>query len=369
MACVSISFSRLWTPVFALVLLTTLSGAGTARADGFLEPGEILVATGFDGHIARVAPEPPHAAEIITNEGDLSVAVASPVTIYTLDFSPSGPGYVLRVNAVNVVTGTVSLVYEFPYSHDTNTYGHIAVEPAGTIVALMCTTLSGRVVRIDPFVPDAPLQEPEVLVAQTSDIGGVYQLPSIKVASNGDIFVTSKRKLWRVDSNGLTPVWSTATSYDWWAPLDVDRKTGELLVMYNSQLVRTDPNDDSYQGTPVFENAPYWLNSYSPIALDADDNILYTASSSVFRKSLEAEPGELIYSAPGWDIEVVLPGCSNGLDDNRDGQLDHAGGDPLCTSPDVPFECSVSFGRSNGDAAWLLFPLVLILGSRRTRRS
>ena len=349
-----------------IALVSLMSVETRARAADPLVPGEILVATGYEGHIARIDPEPPYHTEVLTTEGDYSVAIANSGTVYTVDGDV--PSQMLRIRKIDVVSGQSTLVAEL-----SEAYADIAIEPSGTIVAVVTAGVWGGVLRVDPAL--ASTQEPEEIVIDSCIDGngcvikGGYAMPSIEVGSDGSIFVTSSGKLLRVEPDTLTEVWPGAS---WSAALDIDRQTGELFGVDFGNVVKRDPSGTA-PSTDVFDSSPGNLWVLSTIALEADGQVLHSNGqmSNVYRSNPDDDPpvATEIYSN-GWvmDIEVLLPGCANGLDDDGDDEVDFPA-ETHCDSPADPFElCSVSFGRpTSTSTGWTLLLLTALFVRRRSR--
>lgn len=342
-------------------LVSLIAIAPGASADGPLTTGEIVAATGSG--IIRIKPDG-SGSEVIPASGNQSVAILNGGTIYTVEGET--PAGMLRVYAFDLISEQSTLVAEFPGWH-----ADVAIEPSGTLVAVIAKVGGGKVVRIDPAVP---MQTPEVIAEETS---GPYLIqmgivmPTIDVASNGDIYVSSPVTglLLHVTPGNLSDIsWD-----DDMANITFDRRTGEMLSMRSGpDLMKAVPHE-APAWTHVFASRPVGLVFGSAIAQDANGDVLYgTIGGGGLRRASPSDdpPVPTTLYTGGWvtDIAVLLPACSNGLDENHDGQVDFPN-DPTCDSPDDFFEvCAVSFGRSAPPtSAVVLAALSLLLLRRRHR--
>lgn len=347
----------------AALCVATLSTASAASADGPLANGEILVAN-FDGFIHRVQPEAPHTVETITTKGDLSVAIANKNTIYTLD--SEGASGTLFLYKVDVTTGQDTLLAQFP-----GYLGDIAVEPSGAVLVCAAEDIgSGRIHRVDPM-QDPPTSE--VLVQGAFGTHYANWGAAIEATANGDIFARDMMgRVWRLENGSLVEVWQ----YELFGlPFDVDHATGELIVHDGFRLKRAAPTTP-FSPTSVFGGLGYvsGLDEFTyRIALDANGRVLFSDRQDNVYRADPADPTAPpvnIYPHEDVvrDIEVVLPACANGLDDNGNGPADFPA-EAGCTSPADPFEfeCSVSFGssRSPNGAAGVLLMLGALLWRRK----
>lgn len=341
----------------SLTLIVNASLEARAFADDPLAVGEVLVANA-NGFVHRVDPNPPYTSQTITTKGDLSVAAATSTTVYTLD-SDGGSG-TLSLYSVDVTTNQDTLLAQFQGS-----MGDIAIEPSGTVLVLVAESMtSGRLMRVDPSQDPVTTEE----VIAHGALGTHYGWGAVlKVSGNGDIFVRGMDgRAYRLDNGSLTEVW---TNELFGLPFDIDRATGDLIVHDGPGLKRASPSA-AYAPTLVFggTGSVAGLGSFTHrIAVDADGTVLFSDIQDNVYRADPANPSAApvnIYAHEDVveDIEVFLPRCMNGLDDNGDGQVDFLGGDPTCESPQDLFECSVSFPSSgpapNGVALLLLAALV-----------
>lgn len=197
---------------------------------------------------------------------------------------------------------------------------------------------------VDPVTGD------ETVVTQAGALTGVAD---IVVEPSGLLIVASDDKLVRVDpANGQeTVIWSVPSSG---SILGMDFDTNGDLILVTWRILE-DPKvwrmDLPGAGAPV-ELATSLGSVFGPIAVEPDNSFLIADDAGVFRFPGGADPPSLVLATRdplGLLAQVEppqgLPGppeCSNGLDDDGDGLVDHPD-DPGCfkaTSTKEAPQCS-----------------------------
>lgn len=330
--------------LYGIVHLFVASGfvgalfANPVKADGPLKAGEILIAvTTVDqvgnadcasGYIARIDPNPPFDVEGITTFGSRAVAIADEHTIYTMNAAGTYNNYTGQVYKVDVRSGQETLIYDF----GSMMFSDIAVEGPGKIIVLVDST----VWRLDPTL--GPSQTPELVVSDTQlqgipNNGECGWGNSIDVAPNGDIFAASYWGVFRITPGAVTDVWSDLTYQGMGPGLDVDPSTGDLaFIAPFFTLFQADPTNPSFQPSIQLPVDPFLVDA---LAMERD------GSAVIHGKRFDpvtqtATLMSSLYSSGQWvhwqDIEVVLPQCLDGRDNDGDGLVDLD--DPHCTDSD-----------------------------------
>lgn len=307
-----------------LSAILTLGTAGEADAAP-LQVGEIVFTSPVSGprYIGRMNPAVPSSvAEITDNQGNSiaaeTVAVANRNTIYAVQRDTANLKFV--VWQVDVQSGLMSLIAEAFYG----TYGWddyplaeaLEIEADGQLLLLVAGDDGiGHILRVDPAAGSG--QVPEV-VLESNLLQVSLIRTDMKVAPSGDIFVTDPVGLaetYRVQDNApapntLVPVWDSVDPSSYGSgkgggrALEIDPLTGHLLLactltaLYD--ICSADPN------TSVLTMVP-------------------TGVTTTFRETIaKGRTGSIIasFTIPADDVEFVLPECSDGIDNDGDGDVD-----------------------------------------------
>ncbi len=373
---------RLCGAAVALSTMLVLGVTGEAKAGGALQVGEVVFTSVASGprFIGRMDPTDPDSFEEIIDDHDDTiaaevVAIANRNTIYAVVRDAANLKFL--VWQVDVQSGLMSLKAEVHYVD----YGWIVepyaealeIEADGKLLLLVAGREGmGHILRVDPAL--AATQTPEVVLA-SSALQGSNLGTDMKVAASGDIYVADSTGLfetYRVQDNTpaastLVPVWNSVdpSSYGY-SPgypsvkgggraLEIDPLTGHLLLVCTAhipqEICSADPN------TSVLTMVP-------------------TGLTAAPRETIaKGRTGDIVasYTISADDVEFVLPECSDGIDNDEDGDVDFPndaecnGADDKREAPQPTCQSSISPIEGAAPTSVLLIATLAALSFGRRR--
>lgn len=309
-------------------------------------PGDVLVlqrnSTGGGDEIVRVDAEGGNPTSM-ASFGDLGafflfdMEIAGPNTAIVSASDPQSQGgqtqsTLIDIYEVDLLGGTATVIGSL--TGEGSVFPYIAVEPNGDVLVSSIENGSATIKRID---------RPSGTVSTAwTDAGSVF---SWMISTDSEGHVAAVRQV-----NGIND-----------EIIRIDLATGQSTVMHTGANglfagTRADVNGDIYSNTGGFSSSeddlvridPHTLTttvlsdtpqlSVRPFAIQRNGifrtHLMYTTGTAVERRNLDTGTSEQFFDAPDkheHDVAVVYPACSDGLDNDGDGQVDFPA-DAMCAN-------------------------------------